>query len=74
MISQVPPCLWIHVFKGSIWGNRGFIKISALLLPLSIIFALQVSEIGPDTGFIFFAVVLTVSAWLLVSTPCKRSG
>lgn len=66
-MSNAMPRLWKHIAKESIWGNRGLIKISSLLLPLSVILTFNKHEIGRENLVIFVQVFLAVSCWLLVS-------
>jgi 4-hydroxybenzoate polyprenyltransferase len=67
MMSHDLPQLWKHITKQSIWGNRGLIKISSLLLPLSVILTHNTMEIAQANLIVFFQVLLVVMSWLLFS-------
>ena len=67
MMPPETPELWKHITKESIWGNRGLIKISSLLLPLSVIFTFNTQKIGQKNQATFFKISLVVTCWLLIS-------
>ena len=67
MMSHETPQLWKHITKESIWGNRGLIKISSLLLPLSVILTFNTHEIGHENVTTFFQISLVVTSWLFLS-------
>lgn len=67
MMSHETPQLWKHITKESIWGNRGLIKISSLLLPISVILTFNTHEIAQKNLVIFVQVFLVVTSWLFLS-------
>ncbi len=67
MMPHETPQLWKHITKESIWGNRGLIKVSSLLLPLSVILTFNTHEIAQKNQTTFFQISLVVTCWLLIS-------
>ncbi len=69
MRYQGLPPLWKHILRESIWSHRGIIKVSTLLLPISVILALEdPSQTSSGSFTALLAILLTVSCWILVST------